>query len=100
MMASVVSRRQFLFGRARNSPPKLARIGDGCLEARGIVCRACGDACEARAVGFLPLAGGLAKPVVDPALCNGCGLCVAVCPAGAIALPASALAEGPGERVE
>lgn len=86
MMGSAVTRRQFLIGRVRRSSPKVARVGEGCLEAHGIVCRACGDACDARAVGFLPLAGGLAKPVVDPDLCNGCGACIAVCPVGAIAL--------------
>jgi ferredoxin-type protein NapF len=85
-MESPVSRRQFLFGRVRNAFPNMARIGDGCLEAQGIVCRACGDACDARAVGFLPLAGGLSKPIVDPAVCNGCGACIAVCPAAAITL--------------
>ena len=83
-MAAFVSRRQFLGGRAHASSPRLARVGDTCLETRGIVCRACSDACDARALGFLPLAGGLAKVLVDPALCNGCGACVPVCPTAAI----------------
>ena len=88
-MAPAVSRRQFLFGGARNSHATVASVGDDCLEARGIVCRACGDACDARAVQFLPLAGGLVKPVVDPALCNGCGVCAAACPAAAITIQAA-----------
>ena len=83
-MAALVSRRQFLGGGAHGPRPTLARIGDTCLETRGIVCRACGDACDARALRFLPLAGGLVKVLVDPAFCNGCGACVPVCPTAAI----------------
>lgn len=85
-MSSAVSRRQFFLGRARSSFPTTARVGDGCLEARGVVCRACGDACDVRAMGFLPLAGGLAIALVDPNLCTGCGECIAACPVKAISI--------------
>lgn len=55
-------------------------IGDGCLSARGITCRACGDACERRAIRFRLQVGGRAVPAVEPTQCNGCGSCIATCP--------------------
>ena len=57
-----------------------ARIGEGCLDARGITCRTCGDACETRAIRFQLAVGGRALPTLDPSLCNGCGSCIALCP--------------------
>lgn len=57
-----------------------AAIGDNCLSAQGITCRACGDACETRAIRFRLQPGGRAIAAVDPALCNGCGSCIAICP--------------------
>ena len=62
----------------------VARIGEGCLAVRRVVCRSCGDACEARAIRFRLEAGGAGWPVMDGAACSGCGACVSVCPAGAI----------------
>lgn len=62
----------------------MARIGEGCLAARRVVCRSCGDACEARAIRFRPEVGGAGWPVTYEAACSGCGACVSVCPAGAI----------------
>ncbi len=52
--------------------------------------------------------GRVPQPIVDPALCDGCGLCVKVCPAGALALregkavvvdPARCDYEGLGEMI-
>jgi ferredoxin-type protein NapF len=62
----------------------VAIIGEGCFEPRGISCRACEDACDARALRARPLLGGRAEMVVDPEVCTGCGGCVSVCPARAI----------------
>jgi NAD-dependent dihydropyrimidine dehydrogenase PreA subunit len=33
-----------------------------------------------------PLSNERPVPLIDPALCDGCGLCVRACPAGALAL--------------
>lgn len=57
-----------------------AFIGESCLDAQGIACRACGDACEQSAIRFQLQIGGKATPNLDQNLCNGCGSCIAVCP--------------------
>jgi ferredoxin-type protein NapF len=62
------------------------RIDERCLNRRGVECRVCGDACEARALRFVPARGGIAQLQVDSAACTGCGDCVAVCPVTAIDL--------------
>ena len=63
-----------------------ARIEAACLARRGVECRSCVDQCETGAIRFRPVAGGVAQPQLDPALCNGCGACYSVCPAQAITL--------------
>lgn len=70
------------------SPPwqAKARIDEGCLEGRGVSCRACEDACEARALRARPQIGGTAVMVLDAEACTGCGACVPVCPVDAIAI--------------
>ena len=55
-------------------------FGEACLSRRGIVCRVCGDACEATAIRFRLAVGGVALPEIDAARCTGCGECVGVCP--------------------
>ena len=87
-MSIVRTRREFLLGRETRVQPH-ARIGTACLDRRGIVCQACRDTCQPRAIRFLPLPGGASTPVVDDARCNGCGECVATCPAQAILLEGS-----------
>lgn len=62
----------------------LARIGDECMARRNVVCRSCGDSCEAGAIRFRPQLGGAAQPEVDEARCTGCGACVAICPSRAV----------------
>ena len=64
----------------------IAAIDDSCLALRGIVCRVCEEQCDARAVRIRLAVGGGAAPAVEPALCTGCGACVAPCPARAIAV--------------
>lgn len=60
-----------------------AQVTDACLEAGGVVCRACADACQARAIGF---AGGTraGRPAIDAERCRGCGACASLCPVDAI----------------
>jgi len=77
------TRREFLAAFRGGKP--IAAVHARCLESRGVVCRACRDACDAGAIAFTPRP---APPRIDAALCTGCGQCVPVCPAGAIAIPA------------
>ena len=67
-----------------------AAIGDNCLSAQGITCRACGDACQTRAIRFQLQLGGRAVPGLDPALCTGCGSCIATCPTHVIQIQEAA----------
>lgn len=59
-------------------------IEETCLTRMGVVCRSCGEHCEARAIRFAPQAGGVSNPTVTASACTGCGACVAVCPNAAI----------------
>lgn len=61
-----------------------AQIKSSCLSSNGVVCRACGDACDTRAIQFQLQTGGRATPAIDLTLCNGCGECFAVCPIQAV----------------
>ncbi|HID44392.1 MAG TPA: 4Fe-4S dicluster domain-containing protein, partial [Chromatiaceae bacterium] len=63
-----------------------ANIKADCLSLNGIVCRACGDACDTDAIRFQLETRGRATPLLDQALCNGCGECLAVCPTKSISL--------------
>ncbi|MFC0225203.1 ferredoxin-type protein NapF [Serratia aquatilis] len=60
-----------------------------CLALQGVECRSCQDSCETQAIRFRPRLGGIARPVLDTAACNGCGACVAGCPTMAIAITRS-----------
>lgn len=62
------------------------QVAETCLARRGVECRVCGDACDARALRFVPARGGIAQLQVDSAACTGCGDCLAVCPVAALSL--------------
>jgi len=61
-------------------------IASGCLAPQGVLCRTCGDVCDARAIRFRPRVGGPPHPEVSAAACTGCGACVAACPSRSITL--------------
>ncbi|MCQ0988819.1 4Fe-4S dicluster domain-containing protein [Jiella marina] len=86
-----LSRRALLRGEFQPKPqPGLAMVGAACLASRGIYCRSCVESCEPGALSIRPALGGRAHVAIDAALCTGCGECVSICPAEAIALRASA----------
>ncbi len=72
----------------RNDPPwnLVASIGDACLARQDVVCRTCGEACDAEAIRFTPRIGGVAIPELNTERCTGCGDCLAGCPTRAIAI--------------
>lgn len=76
---------------AASAPPwqLKAAIGEACLALQDVVCRSCGDFCNAAAIRFRPRLGGAARPELDAALCTGCGACVGVCPSAAIVVSPS-----------
>jgi len=62
------------------------QISERCLSIGGVVCRACGDHCEVRAIRFTQLTQGRLLPEINAATCTGCGQCIAACPADAITI--------------
>ena len=68
----------------KNPWQQQASINDECFSMRGIVCRSCGEVCEARAIEFKLVVGGKSQLILNTTACNGCGECVHVCPADAI----------------
>lgn len=84
------------------SPPAFTwrvAIGTGCLAQHRVECRLCADACDARALRFVPALGGVAQLRIDTGACTGCGECLSLCPVTAITMaepaPAAATAAGP-----
>jgi len=61
-----------------------ADISDKCLATQHVVCRTCGEQCEAEAIKFTPAPGGVSMPSINLDACTGCGACVAPCPTQAI----------------
>jgi len=61
-------------------------IGTGCLAQHRVECRLCADACDARALRFVPALGGVAQLRIDTEACTGCGECVSLCPVAAITM--------------
>jgi ferredoxin-type protein NapF len=84
----VIACRDGALRRAEGGVPWLikAEIGTACLALNQVECRVCGERCATRAIRFRLQAGGVATPLLDPDACNGCGACVAGCPASAISL--------------
>lgn len=66
--------------------PWKAWVGERCLSVQGITCRACEDACDARAIRFRLALGGRSRPLIDLDRCTGCGGCSHSCPVQAITL--------------
>jgi len=61
-----------------------AAIDDSCLSLRGVVCRSCGERCDEGAIRFKLELRGVARPLLEPERCNGCGACFAICPVKAV----------------
>lgn len=61
-----------------------AQIESRCLAYQGVHCMVCKEQCEASAIRFMLLRGGVAIPKLDTQLCTGCGACYRPCPVGAI----------------
>jgi ferredoxin-type protein NapF len=64
----------------------VAEIADeSCLARAGIHCQSCADVCGFDAIAFALARGLPPQPVIDGDACTGCGACVSICPADAIA---------------
>jgi ferredoxin-type protein NapF len=66
--------------------PVAAAIGAECLLERGVSCQLCTDACPEAALAIDLSCRPVGRIRVEAAACTGCGACLAVCPASAIAL--------------
>ncbi|KQY12851.1 ferredoxin-type protein NapF [Rhizobium sp. Root482] len=66
--------------------PHRMAISESCLALHRTDCQSCRDNCPTGAIRFSPRLGGPFVPSLDPDLCNGCGACISVCPAAAIAI--------------
>ena len=71
---------------SRDEKPWLHKIeiGMACLSQHRIECRSCQDSCSMRAISFRLHMGGVAQPLVNADVCNGCGACLQGCPVNAI----------------
>lgn len=114
-MGDTITRRRLFLGRGTEPKPTvaarpagpiaapaarvLATVSDACIEWAGTACRLCESWCEADAIRFRSLGLARADIRIDADRCNGCGACVAPCPAGAVALVAIPSA-GPPAPVE
>ncbi|MGM0784399.1 MAG: ferredoxin-type protein NapF [Pseudomonadota bacterium] len=75
-----------VFDISRTAFPWHAAIQSHCLASADIHCQTCQDACEWRAIRFVPTLGRPPQPEVDSDACTGCGACLALCPNDAIRL--------------
>ncbi|MAF83162.1 MAG: hypothetical protein CL797_03575 [Chromatiales bacterium] len=86
-----VTRAQFLRGNWHEQPMSpsrlaVAQIRSSCLAHRGVFCRTCDEACEPGAINFTAAIGRAPVPRINTDACTGCGECVDICSAHAIAL--------------
>ncbi len=85
---------------ARGPLPKLGGpvmvVRAVCLAWQGSPCWTCSEKCPV--VGAISLDAG--RPIVDVTRCDGCGECVAACPAPHNALKLAELARGPKSETE
>ena len=81
-----IGRRSLLGLRAPAARKPRAVIGNQCLNIKGVICDACKDACDARAIVRVRSVGRVAALSVSADLCTACGDCASVCPADAIAI--------------
>ena len=82
----------------------LVQFGDNVRHQVNFICNCCGCCCEAlvaaRRFGFLnPVYTSNFLPVIDDALCNGCGKCVDACPVEAMNLISANDPHKPRRRV-
>lgn len=75
-----------VFDTGRPAFPWRARIESNCLALANVHCQSCQDACEWRAIRFVPQLGHAPTPRLDTAACTGCGACQAQCPNHAITM--------------
>lgn len=85
-------RRSFLRGRffgepaaeSPSAPPaRTVSVSEvHCLAHRGVGCSTCRERCPVP--GAIKVEAG--RPTIDPARCDGCGQCIAACPAPVLAL--------------
>ena len=79
--------RQPVFRDTAQAPWNLsAALSEACLLTSGVSCRSCTDACDEDALHFDVRTRPVGAIVVHSKSCTGCGACVGVCPADAIAL--------------
>ena len=63
-----------------------ASIQMECITFQGVVCRSCGEHCDAAAIRFEPVVGRGQLPKINIERCTGCGACVSVCPVKAMSM--------------
>lgn len=76
-----------VFADTRTAPwPVTVSLGGGCLQASGIACRLCTDACDHAALRFDSRTRPVGAIDVDADACTGCAACLPVCPTGSLTL--------------